>query len=56
MTQLERAAAVACGVFVSRLGAKGNLTQRKVPLLVALGLSIPVLFGYLFFLLWQTYV
>ncbi|XP_062506664.1 transmembrane protein 216-like [Corticium candelabrum] len=47
------AAVEACRLF---FGAKGNLTQRKVPLLVALGLSIPVLFGYLFFLLWQTYV
>ncbi|XP_065843224.1 transmembrane protein 216-like isoform X2 [Oscarella lobularis] len=42
-----------CRLFI---GAKGNLTQRKLPLFVALALAVPVLFGYLFFLLWQTYV
>jgi transmembrane protein 216 len=47
------AAVEACRLF---MGAKGNLTQRKVPLFIALALAVPILFSYLFFLLWQTYV
>eukprot|EP01137_Pigoraptor_chileana_P014964 Opistho-2@70269 len=35
---------------------KGNLTERKVPILASILLAIPVLFTFLFFLLWQTYV
>lgn len=38
------------------LGRKGNLTEKLVHLAVSLALVLPVLFGALFILLWQTYV
>ncbi|RDD45722.1 Transmembrane protein 216 [Trichoplax sp. H2] len=38
------------------LGQKGNLTERKINLLVSIALSIPITFCLLFLLLWQTYV
>jgi transmembrane protein 216 len=38
------------------LGRKGNLTERSLVLLVSEGLTVPSIFGVLYFLLWQTYV
>ncbi|XP_065179467.1 transmembrane protein 216-like [Sycon ciliatum] len=38
------------------LGSQGNITQHKVPLIVSLLLCLPVLFSYLYIVLWQTYV
>ncbi|CAG5131564.1 unnamed protein product [Candidula unifasciata] len=37
-------------------GQKGNLTEQIVGVLVCVILSIPTVFGVLFYLLWQTYV
>uniref|UniRef100_A0A0B7A0W5 Transmembrane protein 216 n=1 Tax=Arion vulgaris TaxID=1028688 RepID=A0A0B7A0W5_9EUPU len=37
-------------------GRKGNLTEQIVGVLVCLILSVPTVFGVLFYLLWQTYV
>ena len=37
-------------------GMKGNLTRRIVPLLVSLVFLLPMFFGYLYLILWQTYV
>ncbi|CAH1794529.1 unnamed protein product [Owenia fusiformis] len=37
-------------------GQKGNLTERMVAVVLCIALSIPSLFGALYFLLWQTYV
>lgn len=38
------------------LTSKGNLTERKIPLLSGLLLAIGTCVCYLFYLLWQTYV
>jgi transmembrane protein 216 len=38
------------------LGTRGNLAQERLTLLFSLLVCIPSLFGYLYFLLWQTYV
>ena len=38
------------------MGAKGSLTARKIPLVVSLAFVLPIIFGYLYFVLWQTYV
>uniref|UniRef100_UPI00358EF521 transmembrane protein 216-like isoform X3 n=1 Tax=Myxine glutinosa TaxID=7769 RepID=UPI00358EF521 len=35
---------------------KGNLTERRVPLTLALGLAVPCVLLSLYLLLWQTYV
>ncbi|XP_071827942.1 transmembrane protein 216-like [Apostichopus japonicus] len=37
-------------------GTKGNLTEKVVHLAVSVALLLPVSFGTLFVLLWQTYV
>jgi len=41
---------------MSSPGAKGNLTERKLPLLLSLVFILPVFFGYLYLSLWQTYL
>jgi hypothetical protein len=38
------------------LGHKGNLTQSRLPLLLFLLLSVPVIVGHIYFLIAQTYV
>ncbi|KAJ9601155.1 hypothetical protein L9F63_000675 [Diploptera punctata] len=38
------------------LGRKGNLTERSFCVLVSIVLTIPSIFGVLYFLIWQTYV
>ncbi|XP_064627134.1 transmembrane protein 216-like [Lineus longissimus] len=38
------------------LGQKGNLTERMVAVILSLVISIPVLIGIIYLLLWQTYV
>ncbi|PNF23604.1 hypothetical protein B7P43_G04944 [Cryptotermes secundus] len=38
------------------LGRKGNLTERGLAVLVSIGLTVPSIFGVLYFLIWQTYV
>jgi transmembrane protein 216 len=38
------------------VGHKGNLTQTRLPLLLFLLLSIPVIIGHVFFVSYQTYV
>jgi len=38
------------------LSRRGNLTQRVLPLLVALVLTVPAALAVCYFLLWQTYV
>jgi len=47
------AAAEAARLLLSR---RGNLTQRVLPLLVALVLTVPAALAVCYFLLWQTYV
>ena len=37
-------------------GMKGNLTERKFPLIISICLSFATLIVYIFFHLWQTYV
>ncbi|XP_005109190.1 transmembrane protein 216 isoform X2 [Aplysia californica] len=37
-------------------GRRGNLTEQIVGVIVFLVLSVPTIFGVLFFWLWQTYV
>jgi transmembrane protein 216 len=38
------------------LGMKGNLTGRKLPLVISIAFLFPLLVGYLYYVLWQTYV
>jgi transmembrane protein 216 len=38
------------------MGRKGNLTERVLPVLVSIGLTIPSILGVVYFLIWQTYV
>jgi transmembrane protein 216 len=38
------------------MGRKGNLTERSFAVLVSIGLTIPSIFGIMYFLTWQTYV
>ncbi|XP_065911596.1 transmembrane protein 216-like [Dysidea avara] len=38
------------------LGTMGNLTEQKFYVLLSLVFVIPAMFGYLYHLLWQTYV
>ena len=38
------------------LGWRGNLTERKLPLLISLLLSLPCIICHIYFILWQTYV
>eukprot|EP00128_Syssomonas_multiformis_P017357 Colp12_sorted_trinity150504_noHs@13357 len=47
------AAVEKCRTF---LGSKGNLTENSSPLSVSIAFGVPVIFAYLFYLLWQTYV
>ena len=37
-------------------GVKGNLPEKNVSLLVSLVFIVPIFFGYLYLVLWQTYV
>jgi len=53
-TALSFLAVVDAGRLV--LGNKGNLTQARLPLLLFLILSAPVILGHVFFLEYQTYV
>jgi transmembrane protein 216 len=43
-------------MFSFLIGTRGNLAQERLTLLFSLLVCIPSLFGYLYFLLWQTYV
>lgn len=49
---------VVLGLDVVRLfmGVKGSLTSRKIPVVMSLVFILPITFGYLYFVLWQTYV
>ncbi|CAM1327365.1 Uncharacterised protein g9486 [Pycnogonum litorale] len=38
------------------LGSKGNLTERTMPVVLSILLSVPSFVCVLYFLLWQTYV
>jgi transmembrane protein 216 len=38
------------------MGRKGNLTERGLPVLVSIGLTLPSILGAVYFLIWQTYV
>ncbi|PSN39924.1 Transmembrane protein 216 [Blattella germanica] len=38
------------------LGRKGNLTERSFSVLMSIALTVPSVFGVLYFLIWQTYV
>uniref|UniRef100_A0A8C4QUA0 Transmembrane protein 216 n=1 Tax=Eptatretus burgeri TaxID=7764 RepID=A0A8C4QUA0_EPTBU len=46
------------GIEISRIyfAWKGNLTERGVPLTLALGLVVPCVLLSVYLLLWQTYV
>jgi transmembrane protein 216 len=46
-----------CNEFVRIfMGRKGNLTERGLPVLVSIGLTVPSILGVVYFLIWQTYV
>ncbi|XP_033101852.1 transmembrane protein 216-like [Anneissia japonica] len=38
------------------MGKKGNLTEKLMHLAVSVALSVPVIFVYIYYLIWQTYV
>ena len=39
-----------------RAGQKGNLTEHTLGIIISLVLTVPSVFGVLYYLLWQTYV
>ncbi|XP_063722498.1 transmembrane protein 216-like [Symsagittifera roscoffensis] len=42
--------------FRQYLGKRGNLTERKVPVLISMLLGVACVICLLYFILWQTYV